>query len=356
VRHANPQPARQKLDANIPVPAVTERERAARHLPERDGVDAESVRACLESCDDPFDEIEGAGHGTQVDTFAGGAALNVCHVAEQGFLPVPPGVRPLLAGEDPTMHQAAEGRSVTGTSQVVIDGRAPHFVVEPVPEAVEKFLQIGGAEGADVLLMESYGDRHHDPGRAHAAFAAVLTRALARGRTVVIPAFAIDRTEVVLHELAALRQDGVLPRSVPVYVASPMALVALDVYREALRARSPEIRPEILDHGETAISPDPFLPARTVQESIDLNSTPGPAVIVSSAGIATGGRVLHHLHRLLPNPRNAVVIVGFAAARIRARDQARGSCPGPLTGTERLAPSDAAGLSRAPLPPVQGCE
>ncbi|MET8535964.1 MBL fold metallo-hydrolase [Streptomyces sp. NPDC005065] len=180
--------------------------------------------------------------------------------------------------------------------------------------------------GADVLLMEStYGDRHHEPEKAHAAFAAVLTRTLARGGTVVIPAFAIDRTEVVLHELAALRQDGILPRSVPVYVDSPMALAALDVYREALRARSPEIRPEILAHGETAISPDPFLPARTVQESIDINSTPGPAVIVSSAGMATGGRVLHHLHRLLPNPRNAVVIVGFAAAGTRARDLVDGA-------------------------------
>lgn len=180
--------------------------------------------------------------------------------------------------------------------------------------------------GADVLLMEStYGDRHHEPERAQAEFAAVLTRTLTRGGTVVIPAFAIDRTEVALHEFAALRHNGILPRSVPVYVDSPMALAALDVYREALRAHSPEIRPEILAHAETAISPDPFLPARTVQESIDINSTPGPAIIVSSAGMATGGRVLHHLHRLLPNPPNSVVIVGFAAAGTRARDLVDGA-------------------------------
>ncbi|MEV7414540.1 MBL fold metallo-hydrolase [Streptomyces sp. NPDC089919] len=180
--------------------------------------------------------------------------------------------------------------------------------------------------GADVLLMEStYGNRRHDHESARREFAAVISRTLSRGGTVVIPAFAIDRTEVVLHELAALRQDGTLPRHVPVYVDSPMALAALDVYRDAVRSRSPELRPEIIAAGEAAISPEPFLAARTVQESIDINDATGPAVIVSSAGMATGGRVLHHLHRILPDPRNAVVIVGFAAAGTRARDLVDGA-------------------------------
>ncbi|MCX4781575.1 MBL fold metallo-hydrolase RNA specificity domain-containing protein [Streptomyces sp. NBC_01264] len=180
--------------------------------------------------------------------------------------------------------------------------------------------------GADVLLMEStYGDRHHDHETAQREFASVITRTLARGGTVVIPAFAIDRTEVVLHELSGLRREGVLPQNVPVYVDSPMALAALDVYRDALRSRSPELRPEALARGEQAISPDPFLAARTVQESIDINNAEGPAVIVSSAGMATGGRVLHHLSRVLPDPRSAVVIVGFAAAGTRARDLVDGA-------------------------------
>ncbi|MFI8100815.1 MBL fold metallo-hydrolase RNA specificity domain-containing protein [Streptomyces sp. NPDC086023] len=180
--------------------------------------------------------------------------------------------------------------------------------------------------GADVLLMEStYGDRRHDHESARRAFASVIARTLARGGTVVVPAFAIDRTEVVLHELAALRAEGTLPPGVPVYVDSPMALAALDVYRDALRARSPELRPEVVARGEAALSPEPFLAARTVQESIDINNTTGPAVVVSSAGMATGGRVLHHLHRTLPDPRNAVVIVGFAAAGTRARDLVDGA-------------------------------
>ncbi|MFI1809482.1 MBL fold metallo-hydrolase RNA specificity domain-containing protein [Streptomyces sp. NPDC020422] len=180
--------------------------------------------------------------------------------------------------------------------------------------------------GADVLLMEStYGDRRHDQESGRSAFADVIARTLARSGTVVIPAFAIDRTEVVLHELTRLRETGVLPRSVPVFVDSPMALAALDVYRDAVRERSAELRPEILSQGEAALSPAPFLAARSVQESIDINSTRGPAVIVSSAGMATGGRVLHHLHRLLPDPRNAVVVVGFAAAGTRARDLVDGA-------------------------------
>ncbi|MER7469014.1 MBL fold metallo-hydrolase [Streptomyces sp. NPDC097981] len=180
--------------------------------------------------------------------------------------------------------------------------------------------------GADVLLTEStYGNRRHDHETARREFASVITRTLARGGTVVIPAFAIDRTEVVLHELAALRSDGTLPRHVPVYVDSPMALAALDVYRDTLRAHSPALRPEILARGEAALSPEPFLAARTIQESIDINSTTSPAIIVSSAGMATGGRVLHHLHRTLPDPRNAVVIVGFAAEGTRARNLVDGA-------------------------------
>ncbi|MFI8437871.1 MBL fold metallo-hydrolase RNA specificity domain-containing protein [Streptomyces sp. NPDC079020] len=174
--------------------------------------------------------------------------------------------------------------------------------------------------GADVLLMEStYGDRRHDQESARSGFAAVIARTAVRSGTVVIPAFTIDRTEVVPHEPTLLRETGILPRSVPVYVDSPMALATLDVHQDAVRERSPELRPEILAEGAAALSPAPFLAARTVQESIEINEVRGPAVIVSSAGTATGGRVLH-LHRLLPDPRNAVVVVGFAAAGTRARD------------------------------------
>lgn len=180
--------------------------------------------------------------------------------------------------------------------------------------------------GADVLLMEStYGDRRHRDTRDRDRLAAILTRTLARGGTVVIPAFAVDRTEVVLHELAALRASGVLPADVPVYVDSPMALAALDVYREALRSGSPQLRPQATARGDAVLSPEPFSAVRTVKDSVRLGDRDGPAVIISSAGMATGGRVVHHLRRLLPDPRNAVAIVGFAAEGTRARALVEGA-------------------------------
>ena len=180
--------------------------------------------------------------------------------------------------------------------------------------------------GADVLLLEStYGNRRHDDEAMRAAFADVLTRTLARGGIAIVPAFALDRTEVVLLELAALRRRGLLSADVPVYVDSPMALGALDIYREAIAADSPEVRPEIRRRGPDALSPEPFLATRTVAESIAVNDAAGPAVIVAASGMATGGRVLHHLRRRLPDPRNAVVLVGFAAAGTRARDLVEGA-------------------------------
>ena len=180
--------------------------------------------------------------------------------------------------------------------------------------------------GADVLLMEStYGNRRHEEEAGRTHFADVLSRTLARGGTVVIPAFALDRTEVVLHELAGLRSQGRLPAAVPVYVDSPMALAALDVYRDAVLAKAPELRPEVTAAGVAALNPEPFLAARSIQESVDIGHAGGPAVIVSASGMATGGRVLHHLRRLLPDPRNAVVVVGFAAQGTRARDLVDGA-------------------------------
>jgi metallo-beta-lactamase family protein len=180
--------------------------------------------------------------------------------------------------------------------------------------------------GADVLLMEStYGNRWHEEEAGRARFAELLGRTLARGGTVVIPAFALDRTEVLLHELAELRRAGALPSAVPVYVDSPMALAALDVYRDAVLAKAPELRPEVILAGAAALGPEPFRPVRSIEESVELGRTAGPAVIVSASGMATGGRVLHHLRRLLPDPRNAVVVVGFAARGTRARDLVEGA-------------------------------
>jgi metallo-beta-lactamase family protein len=179
--------------------------------------------------------------------------------------------------------------------------------------------------GADVLLVEStYGNRGHADEQARRAFAAAITRTLKRGGSVVIPAFAVDRTEVILRALRELRAAGEIPQS-PVLVDSPMALSALSVYQKAIASRSAELRPGIIAEGAEALDPGRVQELRTVAESMTANRPARPSLIVSASGMAAGGRVLHHLRHLLPDSRNTVLIVGFAAAGTRARDLAEGA-------------------------------
>ena len=179
--------------------------------------------------------------------------------------------------------------------------------------------------GADVLLIEAtYGNRRHSVAAAREAFADAITRTLRRGGSVIIPAFAVDRTEVILRTLRELRESSDIPDA-PVLVDSPMALAALTVYQRAIAARSAELRPEILADGPQALDPGQLTELRTVAESMKANDPPRPSLIVSASGMATGGRVLHHLRHLLPDRRNTVLIVGFAAEGTRARALAGGA-------------------------------
>jgi metallo-beta-lactamase family protein len=179
--------------------------------------------------------------------------------------------------------------------------------------------------GADVLLVEStYGDREHDDKGARQAFADAITCTLQRGGSVIIPAFAVDRTEVILRTLRELRQAGAIPPA-PVLIDSPMALAGLRVYQKAIAAGAPELRPEIVEDSTEALDPGLMCELRSTAESMTANRPRQPSVIVSASGMATGGRVLHHLRHLLPDRRNTVLIVGFAAEGTRARDLAEGA-------------------------------
>ncbi|HEX5331079.1 MAG TPA: MBL fold metallo-hydrolase [Cellulomonas sp.] len=169
---------------------------------------------------------------------------------------------------------------------------------------------------ARTVVMEStYGDRSHPKveGRPHAALADAILRTVERGGSVLLPAFAVDRTELVLKALSELRRSGDLP-VVPVFVDSPMALAALDVYRR------PSLRGELRDD----VSPDlvdlPTLKAaRTSEESMALNNPRVPCVVISASGMGSGGRVVHHLRHMLPDRRNTVVLTGYQAVGTRGR-------------------------------------
>lgn len=174
---------------------------------------------------------------------------------------------------------------------------------------------------ADVIVVEStYGNRDHPDGGLE-QLAKAINRTIKRRGSVIIPAFAVDRTEVVLMGLRSLMDAGAVPH-VPVFVDSPMALRALDVYRKAL-AGSPDVRPGLtLDD---AFDPGDLRQAYTAEESKELNNPAMPSILISASGMATGGRILHHLRYMLPDARNTVVLVGYQAAGTRGRDLADGA-------------------------------
>ncbi len=170
------------------------------------------------------------------------------------------------------------------------------------------------------LVVEStYGNRLHDASARGAGevLGDVISRTAARGGSVLIPSFAVDRTEVVLYELKRLMDAGDIP-ALPVYIDSPMALAALRVYRRALDEGWAEIRPEL--HGREDIFDTGRLnEVRTVAESKSLNDVRFPSIIIAGSGMATGGRILHHLSARLADPRNAVVFVGHQVQGTRGR-------------------------------------
>ncbi|MGB9460102.1 MAG: MBL fold metallo-hydrolase [Candidatus Acidiferrum sp.] len=172
---------------------------------------------------------------------------------------------------------------------------------------------------ADVLLCEStYGDREHATGDPAELLAGIVNRVTKRGGSIVIPAFAIGRTQTFMYYLRQLEDQQRIPR-LPVYVDSPMALSATDLYLKYKEDHD-------LDYSriEAGGKGDPldvheFHLTRSVEESKAINNVKTPCIIVSASGMASGGRVLHHLAQRLPDARNAVILGGFQAQGTRGR-------------------------------------
>lgn len=171
-------------------------------------------------------------------------------------------------------------------------------------------------ETYDAVLVEStYGTRVHPT--PDDSLDRIVSETITRGGTVLIPAFAVDRTEVILEAITESMDAGRIPH-IPVYVDSPMAIEALAVYRHAIDRDHIEIRPEIREHlsARDVFDAGTLETLRTPEQSKSINDA-GPCIIISASGMATGGRVLHHLKRLLPEPRNTVVLAGYQAAGTR---------------------------------------
>jgi metallo-beta-lactamase family protein len=171
---------------------------------------------------------------------------------------------------------------------------------------------------ADYIVVEStYGDRRHDPTPVPDQLQRVMTEAIARGGAIVVPAFAVGRTQELMYDLALLRRAGRLPR-LPSYLDSPMAIDATEVYRAHPEDFDADMRALLAD-GRSPLEWGEFQIARTAAESKAINAVPGPVLIVSASGMATGGRVLHHLRQRLPDPRSTVLLVGYQAVGTRGR-------------------------------------
>lgn len=170
---------------------------------------------------------------------------------------------------------------------------------------------------ADVLLVEStYGDRAH-PQDAEEQFARIIRDAVKRGGVLVIPAFAVGRTQELIWTLRKLEEQGAIP-SLPVFMDSPMAMNVTEIY-----CRHPEDHDldmaKLKDQKMCPLSSQHFYLARTPEESKALNRISKPAIFISASGMAAGGRVLHHLKQRLPDPETTVLLVGYQAIGTRGR-------------------------------------
>lgn len=198
-----------------------------------------------------------------------------------------------------------------GGKRIVFSGDLGRYgdAILPDPEPVPK---------ADYIVIEStYGNRIHEPGDPVELLGAIIERTVQRGGTVVIPAFAVGRAQSMLHHLWKLRSAGRLSQ-VPIYLDSPMAINATDLLH-AHRADH-RLPPDVCD-AICAIATY----TRDVEASKAISASPYPKVVISASGMATGGRVLHHLKAFAPDHKNTILFSGFQAAGTRGRAMLQGA-------------------------------
>lgn len=171
---------------------------------------------------------------------------------------------------------------------------------------------------ADTLLIEStYGNREHPDDDGTDVIVRAVERAARRRGMLLMPAFAIGRTQDVLYLLRELEEAGRIPR-VPVYLDTPMGVAATAAYEKHRDEHDAAAR-HVVARGGRPFMPATFQVTRSVDESKALNDVDGPAIIIAGSGMAAGGRILHHLRRRLADERTTVLFVGYQAVGTRGR-------------------------------------
>jgi len=171
---------------------------------------------------------------------------------------------------------------------------------------------------ADYVVLEStYGAGAHLAEDPKTALALIINDAVRRGGRVLIPAFAVGRAQSVMFLLRQLEEEGRIP-ALPVYLDSPMAQSATRLYEQYQSSLDEEVA-EIVRRGDDPFRTEHLTYITTMRQSQKLAASSYPSIVISASGMATGGRVLQHLTRLLPDRRNSVVFVGFQAAGSRGR-------------------------------------
>jgi len=227
--------------------------------------------------------------------------------------------REVHLGNDLTLRLQPAGH-ILGSAFVALDtpqtsilfsgdiGR-PHDLVMPAPSRIEK---------ADYLVVEStYGNRRHDAADPLVALAEIINRTARRGGVVVIPTFAVGRAQTLMYYLHLLKASKAIP-DLPVYLNSPMAVDATRIFHQ--------------HRGEHRLTPaqcDALCGAAQIvnsaEESKRLNQSHGPMIILAASGMATGGRVTHHLKAFAPDPRNTILFTGFQAGGTRGASLVQGA-------------------------------
>jgi metallo-beta-lactamase family protein len=213
-----------------------------------------------------------------------------------------------------------------GGKRIVFSGDIGRYgepiLVDPQPVAM-----------GDLLLIEStYGDRLHDGGHLQDEMAAIITRTYKRGGVVMIPSFAVGRTQTLLYYLRELKAAERIP-DIPVIIDSPMASDATAIYRHHAHEYD-ERSKEILRRGAHPFAVSKMYFTREKEESIKLNSIEEPMILISASGMLSGGRILHHLKHRVSDKRNTVMFVGYQPPGSRGDWLKRGNKTMRLLGDE----------------------